>query len=72
MAEEKEKISFKERIKKFFRDYKSEFKKISWPNRKETTKRTIMVIAAIVVISVCIFVVDLLFTSFNGWLAQIF
>ena len=61
MAEEK-KLSFGAKIKKFFKDNKSEFKKISWPSRQETTKRTIMVVCSIVVISACIFGVD---TAFN-------
>ncbi len=62
MAEEKKKLSFGAKIKKFFKDNKSEFKKISWPDKKETTKRTIMVICSIVVVSACIFGVD---TAFN-------
>lgn len=69
---EKSKPGFGARIKKFFRDYKSEFKKISWPSRKETTKKTIMVIVAIVAISLCIFVVDLLFQAGFRGLATLF
>lgn len=61
MAEEKTKVSFFDKVKKFFRDYKSEFKKISWPAAKDTTKKTIMVIVAIVIIGACIFAVDTLF-----------
>jgi preprotein translocase subunit SecE len=60
MADEK-KLSFFGKVKKFFRDYKSEFKKISWPTTKDTTKKTILVIVAIVLISVCIFAVDTIF-----------
>ena len=71
MADEKVKVSFGEKVKKFFRDYKSEFKKISWPSRKDTTKKTIVVIAAIVLISLCIFVVDLAFTSIFNWLSVV-
>lgn len=67
MAEEKTKVSFMEKVKKFFRDYKSEFKKISWPSTKDTTKKAIMVTVAIVIISLCIFAVDTLFSyGFNG------
>ena len=58
MAEEKEKISFKERIKKFFRDYKSEFKKISWPDRQSTLKQSVAVVAISVVVGVIIAVLD--------------
>ncbi len=58
MAEEKTKVSFGERVKKFFKDYKSEFKKISWPSKQDTTKKTITVIIAIAIIGICIFLVD--------------
>lgn len=58
MAEEKAKVSFGAKVKKFFRDYKSEFKKISWPSLNDTVKKTIMVIVAVIIISVCIFLVD--------------
>ena len=61
MADEKTKVSFFGKIKKFFRDYKSEFKKISWTTTKDTTKKTIMVIVAIVIIGACIFAVDTIF-----------
>ena len=60
MADEK-KLSFFGKVKKFFRDYKSEFKKISWPTTKDTTKKTIMVIVAIVIIGACIFAFDTVF-----------
>ncbi len=58
MADEKVKVSFGEKVKKFFRDYKSEFKKISWPSFNGTVKKTVMVIVAVLVISLCIFLVD--------------
>ncbi|MBR5552812.1 MAG: preprotein translocase subunit SecE [Clostridia bacterium] len=58
MAEEKTKVPFGEKVKKFFRDYKSEFKKISWPSKEDTTKKTIMVLVAIAIIGVSIFLVD--------------
>ena len=58
MAEEKTKLSFGEKIKKFFKDNKSEFKKISWPSKQDTTKKTITVIIAIAIIGICIFLVD--------------
>lgn len=58
MAEEKVKVSFGTKVKKFFRDYKSEFKKISWPNIDDTAKKTVMVIVCIAVISICIFLID--------------
>ena len=58
MAEEKTKVSLGEKIKKFFKDYKSEYKKISWPSLNDTTKKTILVVVAIAIIGVSIFLVD--------------
>lgn len=58
MADEKTKVSLGAKIKKFFRDYKSEFKKISWPAFNDTVKKTIVVLIAIAVFGACIFLVD--------------
>lgn len=58
MAEENTKVSLGGKIKKFFKDYKSEFKKISWPSLNDTTKKTVLVIVAIAIIGVSIFLVD--------------
>ena len=71
MADEKAKVSFGEKVKKFFRDYKSEFKKISWPAFHDTVKKTIMVIIAVIVISLCIFLVDSGFGLLFDWLRSL-
>lgn len=46
MAEETTKVKKQSKIAKFFRDYKSEFKKIVWPARKDTLKMSVVVIVA--------------------------
>ena len=71
MADEKTKVSFFGKIKKFFRDYKSEFKKISWPDKKDTTKKTIMVIGSIVIVGAAIFAVDTGFNALFTWLTNL-
>ncbi|MBE6571627.1 MAG: preprotein translocase subunit SecE [Ruminococcaceae bacterium] len=71
MAEEKTKLSFGEKIKKFFKDNKSEFKKISWPDKKDTTKKTIMVIGSIVIVGAAIFAVDTGFNALFTWLTNL-
>ena len=71
MAEEKTKLSFGEKIKKFFKDNKSEFKKISWPDKKDTTKKTIMVIGSIVIVGAAIFAVDTGFNALFPWLTNL-
>lgn len=50
-APKKDKVKFTERIKKFFREYKSELKKIVWYSRKDTINSSILVIVCIVVVS---------------------
>lgn len=71
MADEKVKVSFGEKVKKFFRDYKSEFKKVSWPTLNDTVKKTIMVIVAVIIISLCIFLVDSGFGLLFDWLRSL-
>ena len=46
------------RIAKFFRDYKSELKKITWNPFKSTKASTILVIATVVALAVVIAVLD--------------
>ena len=45
-----EKLSFVQRVKKWFRDMKSELKKVVWPTPKQTAKNTGV---ALVVIIIC-------------------
>ena len=59
----KDKVKFTDRVKKFWRDYKSEFKKIVWPSKEETTKSTVVVVSTIVVFAVCIAILDFLFSN---------
>jgi len=46
------------RIGKWFRDMKSELKKVQWPTRKQTVNNTLIVIACVVVVGVCIALFD--------------
>lgn len=50
-----------------FRGYKSEFKKIVWPSWNTVLKNTGIVIAFILLVSVFIYVVDLLFSLLFNW-----
>ena len=56
MAELKEKKP--NRIAKFFRDYKSELKKITWNPFKSTKSSTILVVSLVVVLAVALAVLD--------------
>lgn len=56
MAETKQKKP--NRIAKFFRDYKSELKKITWCPFKSVKSSTGVVIAVVVLLAIVIFVLD--------------
>ena len=60
MAEMKEK---KKGIKifRFFKEVKSEMKKVVWPTKKQIINNTLIVFAAVAVIGVFIWVLDLIF-----------
>ena len=46
------------RMGKWFRDMKSELKKVQWPTWKQTLNNTLIVLAFCVVVGVCIFAFD--------------
>ena len=57
----KEKIKLGARIKKFFKDYRSEMKKIVWPTRTQVIKNTGVVLTAIIFIAAVVGLLDLIF-----------
>ena len=59
--EQKEKVKLGDRVKKFFKDYKSELKKVVWPTRAQVIKNTSVVLFAIIFMAVIIGVLDLAF-----------
>jgi preprotein translocase subunit SecE len=59
--EKKEKVKLIDRIKRFFRDYKSELKKIVWPTRAQLIKNTSVVLVAVIFMAIIIGVLDLIF-----------
>lgn len=46
------------RIAKFFKDYRSEFKKLVWPTKKQLLKNSAVVIVSIIVVGACLALVD--------------
>lgn len=62
-APKKNKIGLGQRIKKFFKDYKSELKKIVWLSPKTTFQYTAMVLVVMVIVSAFIGVLDLAFSK---------
>ncbi len=59
----KDKPSFFERIKKFWREYKSELKKVVWATREMTLKNTLIVAIAVVIVGACIGLLDFAFST---------
>lgn len=47
------------RIGKWLKEMKSELKKVQWPTRKQTVNNTLIVIACVIVVGICIWIFDL-------------
>ncbi len=55
-------VRFGRFVKNFFRDYRSEMKKVTWMNARDVRKSTILVAAAVIAVSLVTLGVDTLFT----------
>lgn len=58
-ASKGERLTIPKRIVRFFRDYKSEVKKIVWPGPRDVVKNTIIVLIMCLIIGVFIWLLDL-------------
>ena len=58
MAEAKSKPSVFEWIKRWFREMRSELKKVVWPSRKSMIKNTLVVLACVLALGIFIWVFD--------------
>ena len=54
----KTKVPLGKRVKNFFRDYKSEIRKIVWPTRAQVIKNTSIVVTVILFVGVIIGLLD--------------
>ncbi|HQK83340.1 MAG TPA: preprotein translocase subunit SecE [Atribacter sp.] len=54
------------RLKNYFKDAWSEFKKVTWPNRKELMSSTLTVLVVVVIFAVFLGVIDLILTALIG------
>ena len=67
------KVGFFKKIGKFFKDYRSEFKKLVWPTPKQLLKNTAGVLAGIIVFGAFLAAVDYgftqLFVALGNWFA---
>ena len=59
MAEAKKKENVFARIARWFREMRSELKKVVWPTRSQVVKNTLIVIACTIVVGIIIWVFDI-------------
>lgn len=71
-AVKKAKTPGNNKIARFFKDYKSELKKIVWPTREETLKKSWVVAVALVISGAVIGAIDLAFLTLIAKLGSIF
>ena len=71
MAKKEEKTNKKEKNlkdkKSFFKSFKGELKKVSWPTPKQLVNNTVAVIVIVIVIAAIVFVLDLAFDAVNKY-----
>lgn len=58
VASKGQKLSIPRRIIRFFRDYKSEIKKIVWPGPKDVIKNTVIVLLMCLLVGILIWAID--------------
>ena len=58
MAEANKKVNVFKRIGRWFREMRSELKKVVWPSKSQMINNTLVVIACVVVVGIFIFVFD--------------
>ena len=71
-AEKKSKPGFFARIGKWFKEMKSELKKVQWPTKKQTINNTVIVIVCCIIVGICIWVFDALAGSVITALLDLF
>jgi len=65
-----EKPTLSARIGRWFREMRSELKKVVWPTRKQLINNTLIVIVAVVIVSAVIGLMDLVFLYALDWLRE--
>ena len=65
------KPGFWSKIKKFFKDNKSELKKVVWYGKKQTIKSTGLVIASLVIVSAVVSLLDLGLSRLIMWIGSL-
>ena len=55
----------KKEKKNFFKEFKAELKRVSWPTMKQLVNNTTAVIAIVLLVSAIVFILDVVFESLN-------
>ncbi|MCL2859728.1 MAG: preprotein translocase subunit SecE [Oscillospiraceae bacterium] len=53
--------------KPFFKDFKAELKKVTWPTPKQIFNNTMSVITIVVITIIIVFILDMAFDAFNKY-----
>ncbi len=64
----KDKLTIPQRVVRFFREYKSEVKKIVWPNLRSVIKNTVVVLILCLIVGAFIWLLDFGLLSLVDWL----
>ena len=51
----------------FFKEFKAELKRVSWPTLKQVVNNTLAVIAIVLIVCVTVFVLDVIFETLNTY-----
>lgn len=60
-SKDPKKVNFFKRIARFFKDVRSEWKKIVWPSKKQVLNNTLVVVVVMAVVAVVVWLLDFLF-----------
>lgn len=63
---------FRARVQKFFGDYKSELKKVTWSSKEEVKRNTITVVVIIAAVAIVIALLDVIFSGGIEALGRLF
>ena len=63
---------FCDRVAKFFRDTKSELKKVVWPSGKQLVNNTVVVLVAVLIVGIIVCLFDLGAGELIGLLRKLF
>ena len=66
-ASSKKDAAKKENKKSFFKEFKAELKRVSWPTPKQLINNTVAVISIVLIVCAIVFVLDVIFEGINTY-----